>query len=167
MLADDIVDAERIAQRQLVLRQRASLVRAQHVDARQFLDCRQPGHYGLFPGEQTRADRHCHGQHRWHRHGDCGHGQHQGELKRGKDWIAAEERNGNNHSHQGHREDDQVIADLQYRPLEMADGVRLLHQLRRLAEVGVRTGAVDQRGDFTLTNDRTGKYGLARLACGG
>ena len=49
----------------------------------------------------------------------------------------------------------------------MADGVRLLHQLRRLAEVGVRTGGVHHRLDFTLTDDRTGKHRLAGFALGG
>ena len=49
-----------------------------------------------------------------------------------------EERDSNNHRHQGHGENDQVIANLQHGTLEMADGVRLLHQLRGLAEIGVR-----------------------------
>ena len=49
----------------------------------------------------------------------------------------------------------------------MADGVRLLHQLRRLAEVGVGARGINDCADFTLTNDRTGKHGLARFALGG
>ena len=49
----------------------------------------------------------------------------------------------------------------------MADGVRLLHQLRRLAEVGVRARGIDQRADFALANDRTGKHRLAGFARGG
>ena len=57
----DVVQAERIAQRQLVLGQRAGLVGAQHVDAGQFLDGRQPRHDRLPAGEQPRADRHGHG----------------------------------------------------------------------------------------------------------
>ena len=81
LIGGDAVDAERIAQRQLVLGQRAGLVRAQHVHARQFLDGRQPGHDRLFLGQQARADRHGHRQHRGHRHGNRGHGQHQGELQ--------------------------------------------------------------------------------------
>ena len=91
-----------------------------------------------FLGEQARADRHRHREHRGHRHGNRGHGQHQGELQCGEDRVAAEERDGDNHRHQNHREDDQVIADLQHGALKVADGVRLLHQLRRLAEVGIR-----------------------------
>ena len=39
---------------------------------------------------------------------------HQGELQRGEDRVATEERDGNNHRHQSHREDDQVIANLQH-----------------------------------------------------
>ena len=54
----------------------------------------------------------------------------------------------NNHRYQCRREDDQVIADLQHGTLEMADGVRLLHQLRRLAEVGVRTRGVHHARRF-------------------
>ena len=86
----DIVHAERIAQRQLVLGQGAGLVRAQHIHARQFLDGHQPAHNRLFFGEQARADRHRHGQHRRHRHGNRGHGQHKGKLQRGEDRVAAE-----------------------------------------------------------------------------
>ena len=167
LIGRDAVHAERIAQRQLVLGQGAGLVRAQHVHARQFLDGRQPGHNRLFFGQQARADRHGHGQHRGHRHGNRGHRQHQGELKRGEHRVAAEERDGNNHRHQSHREDDQVIADLQHRALEMADGVRLLHQLRGLAEVGVRAGGVHHRVDFALADDRTRKHRLARFSRGG
>ena len=65
-----------------------------------------------------------------------------------EDRVAAEDRDGNNHRHQSHREDDQVIANLQHGALKMADGVRLLHQLRRLAEVGVRTRGIDQARRF-------------------
>jgi hypothetical protein len=60
----------------------------------------------------------------------------------------AEERDRNNHRHQGHRENDQVVADLQHGTLEMADGMGLLHQLRGLAEVGVRPGGVHHGVDF-------------------
>ena len=49
----------------------------------------------------------------------------------------------------------------------MADGVRLLHQLRRLAEVGLPTRGIDQCADFALANDRTGKHRLAGFARGG
>ena len=45
--------------------------------------------------------------------------------------------------------------------------MRALHQFRRLAEVGVRTRGIDQRADFALTNDRTGKYRLAGFARSG
>ena len=69
--------------------------------------------------------------------------------------------------HQNHRQDDQVIANLQHRALKVADGLRPLHQLRRLAEVGVRTRGIDQCADFALTNDRTGKHCLAGFARGG
>ena len=49
----------------------------------------------------------------------------------------------------------------------MADGVRLLHQLRGLAEVRVCAGGVHHRADFTLANDRTGKHRLAGFTRGG
>ena len=84
LLGGNIVHAERIAQRQLVLGQGAGLVRAQHVHAGQFLDGHQPAHDRLLLGEQARADRHRHRQHRGHRHGNRGDGQHQGELQRGR-----------------------------------------------------------------------------------
>ncbi len=49
----------------------------------------------------------------------------------------------------------------------MADGVGLLHQLRGLAEVGVRAGGVDHRVDFALPHNRPRKHRLARFALGG
>jgi hypothetical protein len=48
----DVVDAERVAERQLVLGQGAGLVRAQHVHAGQLLDRDQPADDGLLLGEQ-------------------------------------------------------------------------------------------------------------------
>ena len=48
----------------------------------------------------------------------------------------------------------------------MADRVRLLHQLSRLAEVGVRTGGVDKGADLTLSDDRSGEHRLAGSAGG-
>ena len=78
--------------------------------------------------------------------------------------ITAEQCNDNNHSNQRHRQYDQIVANFQHGFLEMADGVRLLHQLRRLAEVGVLTRGIDQGSDFAAAHDRTGKYRLGGLA---
>ena len=167
LLGGHIVHAERIAQCQLVLGQGAGLIRAQHIHARQFLDGHQPAHNRLFLSEQVRADRHRHRQHRRHRHRNRGHSQHQGELQRGEDRVATEDRDGNNQRHQGHRQNDQVIADLQNRLLKMADGMRLLHQLRRLAEVGLRARGIDQGADFSPANDRPGEHRVAWFALGG
>ena len=159
----DTVHAERLAQRQLVLGQGAGLVRAQHVHARQLLDRRQARHDRLFPGQQARADRHGHRQHGRHRHGNRGHGQHQGELQGGENRVATEQRDSDNHRHQRYREDDQIIADFQHRALKVADRGRPLHQLRRLAEVGVRTGGIDQCVDFALADDRPREHRLTGL----
>ncbi len=81
--------------------------------------------------------------------------------------FAAEDTDRNNDRHQSQRENDQVLADLQYGLLKMTDGVRLLHQFRRLAEVSVGAGGIDQGADFTTTHDRTGKHRVARFARGG
>ena len=70
LIGRDPVNCERIAQRQLVLGQRAGLIRAQHVHARQFFDSYQLTHNRLLLGEQARADRHRHRQHRRHGHGN-------------------------------------------------------------------------------------------------
>ena len=85
----DLIQAERIAKRQLVLGQRAGLVGAQHVHAGQFLDGDQLAHDRLLLREQSGADRHRHRQYRRHRHGDRRHRQHEGELQRREDRIAA------------------------------------------------------------------------------
>jgi hypothetical protein len=62
---------------------------------------------------------------------------------------------------QRHCEDDQVVADLQYGALEMADGVSLLHQLRGLAEVRVRAGRIHHGVDLALTENRARKHRAA------
>jgi len=90
-----------------------------------------------------------------------------GELQRRDDRIAAIDAKSDDHRHHGHRQHDQVVADLQHGFLEMADGNRRLDQFRRLAEVGFAARRVDQRADFAATNDRTGEDGVAGFARGG
>ena len=162
----DIFHAERIAQTQLVLRQRAGLIRTQHIHPRQFLDRHQPTHHGLFFGEQTRADRHRHGQHRRHCHGNCSHGKYQSKLQGGEDRVAPVNGNANDHGDHNQRQNDQVIADFQDGALKMADGMGRLHELRGLAEIGVLTCGIDQCADFALADNRAGKHRLAGFACG-
>ena len=157
----DAVDAERGAQRQRVLGQGAGLVRAEHVDAGEFLDGDQPAHDGLLLGEQPCADSHRHRQHGGHRHRDRGDGQDQGELQRGQDRVAAQDRRDDDNGDQRDREDDQIVADLQHGALEMADGVRVGHQLGGLAEVRVRAGGIDKGADLTLPDNGSGEHGVA------
>nr|WP_241499234.1 hypothetical protein [Chromobacterium sphagni] len=167
LLSRDLAHDEGLAQRQLVLGQGSRLVRAQHIHAGQLLDGDQAAYDRLFFGEQARADGHRHGQYRGHRHRNRGHGEHQGELQGGEHCIAAINGDADDHRHQQYRKHDQVIAYLQHRALEMADGVRLLHQLRRLAEIGVDAGGIDQGVDFALADDGSGKDRIAGLACRG
>ncbi len=49
----------------------------------------------------------------------------------------------------------------------MADRVRLLHQLRRLAEVSFLARGIDHCAGFALADDRTGKHRIAGFAFGG
>ena len=167
LLGRDTVHAEWVTQRELVLGQGAGLVRTQHVRARQFLDRHQAADDRLLLGQQARTDRHRDRQYRRHRHRNRRNGQHQGELQGGEDRVAAENRDGNDRRDQHQRENDQVVADLQHRLLKMADGVRLLHQLRGLAEIGIRAGRIDQGTDFTLAKNRTGEHRLTRFTHGG
>ena len=155
LLGGDIVHAERIAQRQLVLGQGAGLVRAQHVHTRQFLDGHQLAHNRLFLASRRAPTAIVTDSTVGIATGMAATVSTRANCKRGEYRVAAEEGDGNDHSDQSDREDNQVVADLEHRAFEMADGVRLLHQLRRLAEVRVRTGGVDHRADFTLANDRT------------
>ena len=117
----------------------------------------------MFFCQQARADRHRHGQNGRHGHGYGGHKKYEGELQSTESRIVTEERNGNNHRHQNHREDDQVITNLQHGALEMADGVSTLHQLRGLAEVGVRSGGIHHRVGFAPLDNRTRKHRGARF----
>ena len=166
LVGGDLIQAERIAQRQLVLRQSAGLVGTQHVHAGQFLDGDQLAHDRLLLREQARADSHRHRQNRGHRHGDRRHGQHQGELQQGEDRVAAVDSKSDDQRDHGHRQHDQVVADPQHGFLEMADGNRRLHQFRGLAEIGVLARRIDQGTDLAAANDRTGEYGVAGFARG-
>jgi CRP-like cAMP-binding protein len=58
-------------------------------------------------------------------------------------------------------------ANFQHGALKMTYGMRFLHQLGSLAEVGVGSRGVDQRVDFALAENRPGKDCFARLARGG
>ena len=49
----------------------------------------------------------------------------------------------------------------------MADGVCLLHQLRRLAEISFFARGIDHCACFTLADDGTGKHGIAGFSLGG
>ena len=167
LLSGNLIDRERIAERQLVLGQGAGLVGTQHVDARQFLDGHQLADDRLLLGQQTRAHRHRDRQHCRHCHGDGGYRQHQGKLQGSEDCIAAVQREGNDHSNEHHREDDQIVADLQHRLLEVADGVGLLHQLCSLAEIGLFTSGIYQCANFAPAHDRSGENRLAGIARGG
>ena len=167
LVGGDLVQAERIAQRQLVLRQGAGLVGTQHVHAGQFLDGDKLAHDRLLLREQACTDRHRHRQHRRHRHRNRRHGQHQRELQRREDRLAAVDSNGDDHRHHGHRQHDQIVADPQHGFLEMADGNRGLHQFRGLAEIGLAARRIDQRADLAATDDRAGEYRVAGFARGG
>ena len=91
----------------------------------------------LFAGEQARAHRHRHGEHR--RHGDRNgrDGQHERELKGREHRIAAIDPEADDHGHEGQGQEDKVVADFQHRLLEVADAVRTFDQLGRLTEVGI------------------------------
>ena len=144
---DDLVSGyagnrEGLTQGKFVLGERARLVRAKHIHARQFFDGRQAAHDGLLGGEHAGAYRHGDRQDGRHGHGDCGHGEHQRELKRGHHLVAAEKRDEQNQHHQRHGEDDEVVPDFQNRLLKVADRVGFRHQAGGLAEVGVLAGAL-------------------------
>ena len=113
MLGGGPGDREWIAQCQLVLRQRAGLVRTEHVHACQFLDGHQPADDRLPLGEDAGPDRHGDGQDRRHRHRDGRHRQHQGELEGGDHVVAAEQGHRQDQEDQGDGDDDEEVADLQ------------------------------------------------------
>ncbi len=80
--------------------------------------------------------------------------------------VAAKDGEGDDHGDQRHRQDDQVVADLQHRALKVTDRVRLLHELRGLAEVRLVARGVDQRADLALADDGPREHRIARLALG-
>ena len=75
-----------------------------------------------------------------------------------------EERHGNNHRHQGHSENDQVVANFEHGTLEMADGMSALDQLRCLTKVSLLTGGVNHRVGFAPLDNGARKDRLPRFA---
>ena len=161
LLGADPFDAEGLTQGQLVHGQGPGLIRAEDINPGQLFDGHQPADDGLFRRQQPGPHGHCHRQDRGHGHGDGRHRQNQGELESGHHPVAAEKGDRQNQDHQHQRQDDQVIADLQHRSLEMAGGVRLLDQLGGLAEVRVLPGGIDQAVNFSLMNNRPRVHCLA------
>ena len=88
-------------------------------------------------------------------------------CKRGEDRVAANDRDDGDHRDHDQREQDQELADPKHGALKVADGLRILHQLRRLAEVGVRARAVDEGADLTLADDRSREHRIAGCSRGG
>ena len=157
------VHQERFPESQLVLRQRARLVRAEHIHTRQLFDRGQSTDNGLLPGENARPHGHRDRQDRGQRHRHGGHGQNQGELERLHHRVAAKESDDQDEDHQDDRDNDEKIANLQDGLLKMADGVGFLDKLSSLAEVRLLSRGVDQSVDFALPHNRAGVHGLFRL----
>ena len=70
--------------------------------------------------------------------------------------IAAEQSHGKDDRHEHNGDDDQVVADLQHRALEVANRMRLLDKRRGFAKEGVRAGGIDQRVGLALADDGAG-----------
>ena len=156
--------AEGLAQGQPVLGEGSGLVGAEHVHAGQFLDGHQAAHHGLLFRQEPGAHGHGHRQHRRHGHGDGRHGEHQGELERGGELVAAEQGHGDDQHYEDDGEDDQVVPDLQHGLLEMADGVGRCHELGGLAEKGRLAGGGDHRVQLSAFENGARIDGLSGAA---
>ena len=146
-------DRDGIAERQLVLRQRPGLVRAQDVDTRQLLDGCEPADDSLPRGKTPCAHGHGHGQNRGHGDGDGRHREHQRELQRGHDLVAPERRHREDERDECDCDNDQVVADLHHGLLEMARRMRLFHERRGLAEEGLAARRIDDGVRLPLAED--------------
>ena len=158
---------ERIAKRQRVLRQRACLVGAEHVQPGQLLHGGQVGDDGLLPRQRACADGHRHREHRGHRHRHRRDSEHERELQRRQHVVAAEQRHHKNERHKRQRHDDQEVPDAQHRALEVAHRVRRLHQVCRLSEERLLAGGDDAGVHLARADHRAGVDRLARLALHG
>ena len=126
------------------------------IDAGELLDGREPAYDRLTFGKLARANGHGHRQHGRHGHGDCRDGEHQRELQRGHDGIATEQGDGEDEGHERNGHDDQIVADLEHRALEVADRVGLLDERCGLAEESVSAGGIDKRIGLALADDGAG-----------
>ena len=148
------LDDERVAQRQLVLGQRAGLVRAKDIHARHFFDAGQPADHRLIFGQELGAHSHRDRQDRGHGHRHSSNRQHQRELQGRQHVVATEQGGREDQDHQAQRQHDQVVTDLQDRLLEVAGCVSRLDQTGSSAEIGLAAGGVDQRVALALFDHR-------------
>ena len=153
----------RLAEGELVLGERAGLVRAQDVDAGHLLDRLQPGDDRLLLRQPLRAERHRHRQHRRHRHRHRGDEQDQHELGEPQEVGAAHQLDADQDGRQHNRDDDQEVADAHHRLLEVRDGAGALHQLGGASEEGVAAGRGSDRDHLALLDDGAGVGRIAGL----
>ena len=102
---------ERIAQCQLVLRQRTGFIRTENVNPGQLFHRRQAGDDGLLTCQGSGAHSHRHREHSGHGHGDGSDRQDQRELQGRHHSVAAEQGHSENESHESDRNNDEVVAN--------------------------------------------------------
>ncbi len=89
------------------------------------------------------AEAAVHRQHSWQDHRDGGHhGQDQGKQEGHGHGIAPEQNHRQDYGYQHNGKNYEVIADFEYRALEMADGFCLLDQLGGFPKVALCTGCI-------------------------
>ena len=157
------LDHHRLAERELVLRQGAGLVGAEHVDAGEFLDGDEARDDRLEPRETLGAHRHRDRQDGRQRDRDRRDGEDQREEQRLDQRIAAKERDDQDQRHEADRAEDEEVADAQDRALEMRDGAGALDKARGLAEIGVHAGRGDHGLHLAELGDRAGIRRIAHL----
>ena len=108
-----------VAQRQLVLRERAGLVRTQDVHAGHLLDGLQPGDDHLAGRQQLGPQGHGHREDGRHRHRHGGHQEDQHELGHPQHGLAARELNEHQDGGQHDGHENEEIADPQDGLLEV------------------------------------------------
>ena len=165
-------DQDRLAHGELVLGQRAGLVRAQDIDAGHFLDGGEPRYDRLLLGQRERAQRHGDREHRGHRNRDRSNQQDQHELQdvqciRQSPLVGDDDFPIDAHRHhdqsKSHGERDQEVSDLQHRLLRVAHCPGAGHQLGGAPEKRVGAGGDHHRVHLPLFDDAARIRLLAQL----
>ena len=156
-----VLERDHVGDSELVHRDRARLVDAQHVHRRGILRRAEARDQHAALRQLLRSERHAHGKH--DREGDR-HGAHQQDEQEGhhlEERRAAHERQDDHHAQQRADDDEEPADDLGHHGFDVELRSRLLYEFRRAAKVGLRSGQHDHAVALASADDRSRRQHVA------